>query len=35
VPLWVRVPLADRSATDWQEHDPRDSDELSLFMFND
>lgn len=25
----------DKQATDWEEYDPRDSDECSLFMFND
>ncbi len=30
-----RVPDADKAATDWEEYDPRDSDEGSLYMFND
>ena len=30
-----RVPWADQNATDWEEHDPRDSDTGSLSMFND
>ena len=35
VPLDERVPVEDQSATDWQEYDPRDDDNTSLFMFND
>jgi hypothetical protein len=30
-----RVPDEDRLAMDWEEHDPRDEDDGSLFMFND
>jgi len=30
-----RVPENEKTATDWSEHDPRDSDDTSLFMFND
>lgn len=25
----------DRRATDWEEYDPRDDDDCSLFMYND
>lgn len=34
-PLDARVPSGDKLATDWAEYDPRDSDEGSLFSFND
>jgi len=30
-----RVPEADKLASDWEEYDPRDDDDGSLFMFND
>ena len=30
-----RVPTQDALATDWEEWDPRDDDDSSLFMFND
>lgn len=30
-----RVPPDWKSANDWEEYDPRDDDEGSLFMFND
>ena len=30
-----RVPDEDKSATDWEEYDPREDDNCSLFMFND
>lgn len=35
VSLSERVPQADQDADDWQEYDPRDDDDGSLFMFND
>lgn len=35
VPLKVRVPKEDQMKNDWEEHDPRDDDGGSLFMFND
>ena len=35
VPIMDRVPLSDRGADDWEEYDPRDDDDTSLFMFND
>ena len=35
VPLDERVPDSDKQATDWEEYDPRDDDDTSLFMFND
>lgn len=30
-----RVPFEDRDSDDWEEYDPRDNDDCSLFMFND
>jgi len=30
-----RISGEDKLATDWEEYDPRESDECSLFMFND
>jgi len=30
-----RVPEEDKQATDWEEYDPREYDDCSLFMFND
>ena len=30
-----RVPTEDLLADDWEEYDPRDEDDTSLFMFND
>jgi len=35
IPLDIRVPYIDKQATDWQEYDPRDNDDCSLFMYND
>ena len=35
ISLDKRVPDEDKSKTDWKEYDPRDSDNGSLFMFND
>ena len=35
VPLDDRVSREGKAADDWEEYDPRDSDECSLFMFND
>ena len=35
IPLDVRVPDKDKAHNDWEEYDPRDSDNCSLFMFND
>lgn len=35
IPLDERISEADRRADDWEEYDPRDDDECSLFMFND
>ena len=35
VPLEKRVPLKDQLCLDWKEHDPRDEDAGSLFMYND
>lgn len=29
------VPEAEKLANDWEEYDPRDADESSLFSFND
>ena len=34
VPIINRVPFLDRFARDWEEWDPRDEDNSSLFMFN-
>ena len=31
----IRVPEQDQMAVDWEEYDPRDQDDTSLFMFND
>ena len=30
-----RVPEEDKLTDDWEEYDPRDDDNCSLFMFND
>jgi len=30
-----RVPVDEQSANDWEEYDPRDDDDTSLFMYND
>lgn len=30
-----RIPPEDLDADDWEEYDPRDDDDCSLFMFND
>lgn len=30
-----RIPEDDKLADDWEEYDPRDYDNTSLFMFND
>ncbi len=30
-----RVSEEDQQATDWEEYDPRDHDDCSLFMYND
>ena len=35
ISLDERVPEKDKSADDWEEYDPRDYDNCSLFMFND
>ena len=35
IPIKERVPVADQQENDWQEYDPRDDDDCSLFMFND
>jgi hypothetical protein len=35
VSLDERVSGVDKAATDWQEHDPREDDDSSVFMFND
>ena len=35
VPFKTRIPIADQLAVDWEEYDPRDDDDSSLFMFND
>lgn len=35
VKLDDRVPEQDKLANDWEEYDPRDDDDCSLFMFND
>jgi hypothetical protein len=35
VTLLARIPIEDQSALDWEEYDPRDDDDCSLFMFND
>lgn len=34
-PLDERVSEEDKLADDWEEYDPRDDDDCSLFMFND
>ena len=33
--LEQRVPIKDQRCNDWQEYDPRDEDDGSLFMYND
>ena len=33
--LEERVPIEDQRYDDWEEYDPRDDDDSSLFMFND
>ena len=35
IPLDIRVPDKDKISLDWEEYDPRDDDEMSLFMYND
>jgi len=35
IPLDERVPDEDKPRNDWEEYDPRDCDDCSLFMFND
>ena len=35
VPIIEQVPVEDMIGTDWEEYDPRDDDDTSLFMFND
>ena len=35
VPLDERVPDKLKAETNWEEYDPRDNDNCSLFMFND
>ena len=35
VSLGKQVPTEDQKFDDWEEYDPRDDDETSLFMFND
>ena len=35
IPIFERIPDKDKEACDWEEHDPRDDDHGSLFMFND
>jgi len=35
ISLDERVPDDDKLSQDWEEYDPRDNDESSLFMFND
>ena len=35
VPFIERVPAADQEQDDWEEYDPREDDDGSLFMFND
>jgi len=35
IPLDERVPDEDKPNNDWEEYDPRDDDDCSLFMFND
>ena len=35
LPIIKRVPFLDRFGNDWEEYDPREDDEGSLFMFND
>ena len=34
-PIIERVPIEDIVADDWEEYDPRDDDDTSLFMYND
>lgn len=33
--LYEQVPIGDQNMSDWEEYDPRDNDESTLFMFND
>lgn len=33
--LYERVPLIDQQFDDWEEYDPREEDNSSLYMFND
>lgn len=35
VPIINRVPAVDSQADDWEEYDPREDDNCSLFMYND
>ena len=35
VALIERIPIEDVIANDWEEYDPRDDDDTSLFMYND
>lgn len=35
IPIINRVPVTEHDATDWEEYDPREDDDCSLFMFND
>ena len=35
IPLLERIPESEHLATDWEEYDPRDNDNCSLYMFND
>ena len=35
IKLEDRVPIEDQKYNDWEEYDPRDDDDCSLFMFND
>ena len=35
IPLHDRVPVEDQKHDDWEEYDPRDDDDGSLFSFND
>jgi hypothetical protein len=35
IPLEQQVPLEDQRCDDWEEYDPRDDDDCSLFSFND
>ena len=35
IPIIDRVPQSEQNAIDWEEYDPREDDDCSLYMFND